>query len=91
MATKTETVQMRPNMAEVVWVSTSLSQVKIFNKNTNLLREVGAARSGDGHVSLHCHTAVAADRRHDGHVSHEVGNTAEIRAKHPVSITTGGA
>ena len=55
-----------------------------------LLGQVGAARSCDGHVSLHCHTDVAADRRHDRHVSHEVGNAAEIVSKDPVSKTRCG-
>ena len=52
-----------------------------------LLGEVGAARPCDGHVPLHCHTNVAADCRHDGQVSHEVGNPAKIIAKDPVSET----
>ena len=85
MATNTEIVQMRNNIAEVVWCDKSY-QV-LFNKNTNLLREVGTPGTCNGHVSLHCHTAMAADSSYDGQVSHEVGNPAEIIAKDPVSET----
>ena len=86
MATNTEIVQMRNNIAEVVWCDKSY-QV-LFNKNTNLLREVGTPGTCNGHVSLHCHTAMAADSSYDGQMSHEVCNAAEILSKHPISETS---
>ena len=60
----------------------------LFNKNTNLLREVGTPGTCNGHVSLHCHTAMAADSSYDGQVSHEVCDAAEILSKHPISETS---
>ena len=60
----------------------------LFNKNTNLLREVGTPGACNGHVSLHCHTAMTADSSYDGQVSHEVCDAAEILSKHPISETS---
>ena len=88
MATTTETVQMRNNIAEVVWSNNKyLSNILIKKKNSNLFREVRTAGPGNGHVPLHRHAAVAADRGHDGQVGHEVRDAAEVVSEHPVSTT----
>ena len=44
-------------------------------------------RSGDGHVALRGYCGHGEDRRHDGHVGHEVCHPAEDQPEYPVSVT----
>ena len=41
---------------------------------------------GDGHVALHGDGGHGEDRRHDGHVGHEVRHPAEDQSEYPVPI-----
>ena len=41
---------------------------------------------GDGHVALHGNGGHGEDRRHDGHVGHEVRHLAEDQSEYPISV-----
>ena len=51
-----------------------------------LFWEVRRPGPGDGHVALHGNGGHGEDRRHDGHVGHEVRHLAEDQSEYPVSV-----
>ena len=82
----TDVIQMETSITEVAWQANSMKMEYCNGKSSHLFREVRRPGPGDGHVALHGDGGHGEDRRHDGHVGHEVCHPAEDQSEYPVPV-----